>query len=196
MMQKNKRGKFNKYLNRIIIAIVIVLICFLVLIYILKSFIYPTHHFEIIKKEAAQNNVDPYLILAIIKTESGFDSLATSHKNAKGLMQIMDSTAEEINKDGNVVEGTDELNIYDENTNIALGCKYFGLLVSKYNGNYYLAICAYNAGMGNVDKWINEGIISDKLDSYDNSNNIPYEETKKYLKKVINSYKMYRVLYN
>ncbi len=194
-MQKNKSRKFNKYLNRIIIAIVIILICFLALMYILKSFIYPTHHFEIIKKEASKNNVDPYLILAIIKTESGFDSLATSHKNARGLMQIMDSTAEDINRDGEVVEGTDGLNIYDEATNIALGCKYFASLVTKYNGNYYLAICAYNAGMGNVDKWINEGIINNKLDSCDN-NNIPYEETKKYLKKVITSYKMYRMLYN
>lgn len=58
----------------------------------------------------------------------------------------------------------------------------------------YLAICAYNAGLGNVDKWIENGIVSENLDDY-NENDIPFNETKRYLKNVIKTYKMYKILY-
>ena len=82
----------------------------------------------------------------------------------------------------------------DEKINIALGTKYLSTLVKKYNGNYYLAIVAYNAGMGNVDKWLEEGIIDTNLKEYKNVD-IPFSQTKDYLYKVINSYKTYRILY-
>jgi soluble lytic murein transglycosylase len=176
----------------------ILLITFLIIILILigwlsvKTFMYPLKHFDIIKEEAAKNNIDPYLVLAIIKTESGFDKDVTSPKQAKGLMQIMDSTAQEMIQDSDI--NLDEDSIYDENVNIALGCKYLSSLIKKYNGNYYLAIISYNAGMGNLDSWIEEGIISEDLDSIKNVN-IPFSETKKYLKRVIVSYKIYRFLY-
>ncbi len=110
-------------------------------------------------------------------------------KEAKGLMQMMDSTATDID------DGIEEnYNIYDIDTNINLGCKYFSSLVDRYSGNYYLAICAYNAGIGNVNKWIQSGILTYEFDDY-SKNNIPFPETKKYLKKVINTYKIYRKLY-
>ena len=57
-----------------------------------------------------------------------------------------------------------------------------------------MAVCAYNAGMGNVDKWIEQGIVDKNLSEYINVN-IPFNETKKYLRKVISSYKLYRLLY-
>ena len=107
-------------------------------------------------------------------------------------MQIMDSTAEDIK---NKMETTTINNdLYNEEVNISLGCKYFSSLIDRYNGNYYLAICAYNAGMGNVDKWIDQNIITKNLNEYKNVN-LPFSETKKYLNKVISSYKMYRLLY-
>lgn len=187
--------KSKHFIKGLLIFFIIVACCIFTCIYILKEFIYPRAHFDIIKEEASKNSIDPYLILAIIKTESGFNKLATSQKNAKGLMQIMDSTAEEINNNAEVVEDINEANIYDENINIALGCKYFSDLVNKYEGNYYIAICAYNAGMGNVNKWLEQGIISKDLDNYKNIE-LPFNETQKYLKKVITSYKMYRLLYN
>ena len=108
-------------------------------------------------------------------------------------MQIMDTTASDINSEINVVDDVNE-NLYDENVNIALGCKYFSNLVNKYNGNYYIAICAYNAGMGNVDKWIEQGIINKDLNNYKDIS-LPFKETENYLMKVIIRYKMYRFLY-
>lgn len=185
----NKKGFFK-------VLIVIIITLFVIFVtgrFLIKSFVYPLNHFDIVKDEAAKNNLDPYLVMAIIKTESGFKKDATSNKEAKGLMQIMDSTANDINNKTNIVDEVGD-NLYDENVNIALGCKYFSSLINKYNGNYYLAICAYNAGMGNIDKWIEQRIIDSNLNEFRNVN-LPFSETKKYLKKVMTSYKMYKVLY-
>ncbi len=194
MRRNNDKKKKRNLLKTTVMMIILIVLIFLAGVYILKKFFYPTMHFDIIKSEAAKNNVDPYLILSIIKVESGFDQNALSNKNAKGLMQIMDSTAKEINNNINVAD-TIEDNIYNIDINIALGCKYFSTLINKYNGNYYLAICAYNAGMGNVDKWIEQGLVSDKLDEYKNVEDIPFIQTRNYLNKVVSAYKMYRVLY-
>ena len=131
--------------------------------------------------------------MAIIKTESGFKKDATSNKDAKGLMQMIDSTATDVNNRTNIVDEVGD-NLYDENVNISLGCKYFSDLVKKYSGNYYLAICAYNAGMGNVDKWLEQGVLEKDMDCIKDVS-IPYKETEKYLKKVMGSYKMYKMIY-
>lgn len=187
-----KTNSNKNLIKRITIFISIVIIILLSILWILKTFVYPLKHFNIIKEESGKNNIDPYLVLAIIKAESGFNKNVTSAKQARGLMQIMDATAEEMNESENL--DLNKESIYDENINIALGCKYFSSLIKKYDGNYYLAIIAYNAGMGNVDKWLKDGIIANNLDDIAN-NNIPFKETKNYLKKVINYYNVYRKLY-
>ena len=187
---KNKKEKFLKCCT--ILFLTIIIICILSIV-MLKKVFYPLTHFEIVKTEASKNNIDPYLVMAIIKTESGFKNEATSNKEAKGLMQIMDTTAHDVNSEIKVVDDVNN-NLYDENVNIALGCKYFSNLINKYNGNLYIAICAYNAGMGNVDKWIQQGNIDKNLNKYKNIN-LPFKETENYLRKVIVRYKVYRILY-
>lgn len=181
-------------MKKVICILFVLIILFWIGIMVLRTFVYPVKYFDVIKQEATKNNLDPYLVLSIIKAESSFNKDATSNKNARGLMQIIDSTAEEINNKINSGDNNDKSDIYDVNVNIAFGCSYFASLVERYDGNYYLAICAYNAGLGNVDKWINENIISTKLDEYENIS-LPFKETEKYLKKVMNSYKMYKILY-
>lgn len=190
---KNNDKKRNKPIKFGIFIIVLVAAFFLT-IWAFKTFVYPLTHFSIVKEAASENSLDPYLILAIIKTESGFNENAKSNKDAKGLMQMLDSTANEVNDNINIVDSVDD-NIYDADVNIKLGCKYFSNLVKRYDGNYYLAICAYNAGMGNVDKWLENGYIEKNLDEYKNVN-LPFEETSKYLEKVISSYKIYVKLYS
>ena len=185
--KRNKPIKFG-------IFIIVLVAAFFLTIWVLKTFVYPLTHFSIVKEAASENSLDPYLILAIIKTESGFNENAKSNKDAKGLMQMLDSTANEVNDNINIVDSVDD-NIYDADVNIKLGCKYFSNLVKRYDGNYYLAICAYNAGMGNVDKWLENGYIEKNLDEYKNVN-LPFEETSKYLEKVISSYKIYVKLYS
>ncbi len=187
------KEKSQKTTISFIVFLLIILLAIFTSIYILKKYVYPLTHFDTVKQASKDNGLDPYLVLAIIKTESGFNQNATSNKQAKGLMQILDSTASDVNNEINIVDNVND-NIYDIDVNINLGCKYFSSLVKRYNGNYYLAICAYNAGMGNVDKWISAGIIDSNLSDYKNLN-LPFNETSNYLKRVMKSYKLYKILY-
>ena len=110
--------KTKKFINIVAISLIITLCFFKIGIGILKIVGYPLNHFDIVKEEASKNNIDPYLVMAIIKTESGFNKEATSNKKAKGLMQIIDTTANDVNSQINVVDNVNE-NLYDEKVNIA-----------------------------------------------------------------------------
>lgn len=191
MRRRSKRKNSFKNIIKFIITFIIVLfIIFFTTKCILKHFIYPVNYLDNVVTANKENNtkVDPYLILSIIKTESGFNEKAVSSKNAKGLMQIMDSTANDVDS------SSSDKDLHDASTNIKLGTLYFSNLIKKYSGNYLLAICAYNAGMGKVDSWIENGTIDDNFNEQDISK-IPYKETKNYVSKVISSYKMYKILY-
>lgn len=157
---------------------------------ILKK-IYPTKYSEYVYKYSEEYGVDPILVFAIIKAESNFNPNVVSSSNAIGLMQLMNSTAEELaNKDGiNFMKGA---SLYNPELNIQLGTKYFSNLMKEYNNNYLLALTAYNAGIGNVKKWIEQGIIKE-----DGSNieNIPFKETNNYVRKIIRDYKIYKSIY-
>ncbi len=186
--------KIKRILKISAVIILTVLILIFILNIILKKFIYKTNYLNIICESTSDYLIDPYLILSIIKAESNFNENAISGKEAYGLMQILFSTASDVNNEIDVVENLDKNNICIPKNNITLGTKYLNNLIKRYNGNYYLAICAYNAGFGTVDKWITSDIISDNF-NFNDINNIPYKETKYYLKNVINNYKMYKILY-
>ena len=174
----------------LIIIFLILVVCGFIGI---KTYVYPLEYKDEVLEYSQKYNLDPYLVFAVINAESGFDKHATSSKNARGLMQITESTAKEVNES---TQSTDEINdttIYDVDVNIEIGCNYLASLISRYNGNYYLAICAYNAGIGNVNKWIEAGIISSTLDTTDI--NLPFKETTNYLKKVISNYEVYKKIY-
>lgn len=152
--------------------------------------IYKTDYSTYVEKYAEEYNVDKYLIYAIIKAESNFDENAVSNKEAKGLMQLMYSTAEEIAEkiDLNITEES----VMEPDININLGTKYISILIQKYE-NVGLALTAYNAGSGNVDKWIEENTL--KKDGSD-IENIPFTETNNYVRKILRDYKIYKELYN
>ena len=102
----------------------------------------------------------------------------------------MDNTAADLAKELNL-ENFEVSMLYDPETNIMLGTKYFDKLLTKYNEHYYLAIAAYNAGIGNVDNWINKGIIDADAS---NIENIPYKETNMYVRKTVKAHKVYEEL--
>lgn len=151
--------------------------------------IYKLEYSEYVEKYAKEYDVDKYLIFAIIKAESNFDQDAVSHREAKGLMQLMYSTAEEIAKKVNV--DLNEENILEPDININLGTKYISMLIQKY-GNINLALAAYNAGSGNVDGWIEKRTL--KEDGSD-IENIPFTETNNYVRKILRDYEIYKKLY-
>lgn len=166
------------------------LITFLVIIVIIIRKIifnntYKIEYKEYVTESANSYGVEEALIYSIIKNESGFNEKATSVSNAQGLMQIMYSTAQEVSKKNNIE--LDEEKILNPEINIKIGTIYISNLISKYK-SLELALAAYNAGSGNVDKWITQGIINDDAS---NIENIPYKETNLYVRKVIRDYKIY-----
>ncbi len=146
--------------------------------------IYPIKYEENVKEIAQETGVDELLIYSIIKAESGFESNVKSTSGAIGLMQVMLPTAEEI---------AEELGIQDlTETNIKIGTHYFAMLLKEYDNELNLAIIAYNAGMGNVNTWIAEGIINEDGTDIEN---IPFAETKMYVKKILQNYEIYKEIY-
>jgi len=159
-------------------------------IFIMKK-MYPKTYSEYVFKYADEYGVDPLLVFAVIKAESNFKDSVVSNRNAKGVMQLMDKTAEEVAGNIMVEQGFRAEMLFDEETNIKIGTKYLSELMEKYQ-NYYVAVAAYNAGIGTVDKWIQTGII--KPDGSD-IENIPYKETNNYVRKIIRDYGIYTDLY-
>lgn len=153
---------------------------------ILVKVTYPEKYTNYVEKYAKEYNIEKELIYAIIKAESNFREDAISSKEAIGLMQILESTAKDVAKSIELEINREEL--IKPEININLGTKYISLLIDKYN-NLELALAAYNAGIGNVDRWIEEGTI--KADGTD-IENIPYKETNNYVRKVMRNYKVYK----
>ena len=142
-----------------------------------------------IYKYSEKYNVDPLLIASIIKVESDFDIEAHSNQNAKGLMQLLDDSAKHSAEIIGEEYYPDKLKDVDYNLN--LGVAYFDYLYRYYN-NVDLALAAYNGGIGNVDKWIEEKKI-DKNDP--DPTTIPVEETRQYVIKIDSNYDLMKVFY-
>ena len=146
---------------------------------------YPKKYSYEVEKYASEYGIEKNLIYAIIKAESNFNEKAISRRNAKGLMQLMYDTAEDIAKIINLE--IDEEKILEPDTNINIGTKYISILINKYK-SIEVALAAYNAGSGNVDSWIANGTI--KADGSD-IENIPFKETNNYVRKTLRDYKIY-----
>jgi len=156
--------------------------------------LYPIKYENYVEENAQKYNIDKYLIYAVIKAESNFNENAESSQGAKGLMQLMENTAKDILKktdDISIKEDEVKSKIVEPQYNIALGTKYISLLKEKYE-NIELALVAYNAGSGNVNNWIEQGIIEK-----DGSNieNVPFKETNNYVRKILRDYQIYKDLY-
>ena len=172
-----------------IVLILCTIIAFLNIPLRIQKIIYKKDYEEYVQKYAQEYNVDENLIYALIKAESNFNSNAKSSKDAIGLMQLMESTAQDVCKKTDLQISSDELSekLLEPDININIGTKYLSILIQKY-GNIEIAITAYNAGIGTVDTWIEKGIIN-----ADGSNveNIPYKETNNYVRKILRDYKIY-----
>lgn len=180
----------GKGLKRMTIFFVIIAVgLFALYMYFMVN--YPLSYQILIKKYSDEFNVDPYLIAAIINVESKYDKNAISKKDARGLMQISPITgkwaSEELNIDDFDVE-----DLFDPELNIMIGCWYLSILSQEFDNNLPLMLAAYNAGSGNVVKWLQDEKYSDDGESL---KDIPFAETKDYVKKVQRNISIYRVLY-
>ena len=178
----------------------IILIIFLIVVVLVVIFrdnllkiIYPKKYDNIITTYAEKYDVDKDLVFALIKSESDFNSDVKSNKGAIGLMQLMKQTAIEIAPtiDLKIQNNEMEENLLNPEININIGTKYLQTLLEKYN-SIELALTAYNAGAGNVDKWIEQGLLEE-----DGSNieKVPFKETNKYVRSILRDYKIYKKIY-
>lgn len=157
----------------------------LALNFLMYSVYYPVKYSKEISLASAEYSVEEPLIYAIVNAESSFDKNAVSFKGAKGLMQIMPSTAEAIA--AALEEPFSEQYLFDPETNIRYGTYYLHILLTQFNLDE--AICAYNAGPSKVRSWLRSEKYSSDGSCLDV---IPYPETQEYLRKVkknINYYK-------
>ena len=156
------------------------------------TFFYPLPHQEYVYKYAAQYNLDPYLVFAVIKAESRFKPEAESKRGARGLMQIMPDTARWIAEQMKMEEFEEE-KLLDPETNIRMGCWYLSNLSGEFEGNTPVIVAAYNAGRGNVSQWLQLQIWDGEQK---NSENIPFPETRNYVKTVLTDYEIYGIIYS
>lgn len=151
---------------------------------------YPRKYYEQVAAMSSEYDVPEAIIYAVIKIESDFNENAVSSAGAIGLMQIMPSTFEWLTNDV-LKENLTKDFLNDPNVNIKYGVAMLSRLY-KYYGNWKTVLAAYNAGMGNVNKWLDDRSISDR---FGNLKNIPFEETRRYVEKVSNAIKVYNKLY-
>ncbi len=147
---------------------------------------YPLRYPELIYEYSHKYDLPPEAVCSVIKTESGFRTEATSRAGAKGLMQLMESTADWA-ADEVGMEDYSYDKITNPEVNIELGCWLLSSLIKKYDGDFEKALCAYNAGSGNVDRWLS-GEESGRLDA------IPFSETEAYLCKVKRHMTAYKLI--
>ena len=134
---------------------------------------------EILKRS---KKVDPLLVLALIRQESAFDQYARSHANARGLMQLLPSTANTMSRRISAQK------LYDPQTNINLGITYLEKLFERYNGRTEYVLAAYNAGPHRVDDW-SERISTSPLLFMEY---VPYKETRNYVSTIMRNYYWYK----
>jgi len=142
----------------------------------------------------SEMSIERALTLAITRQESEFDPNARSSANALGLMQLLPGTAKEVAKKNSMTFSKDRLS--DPQYNMTLGSLYLARLISSYDGSYIMAIAAYNAGPGNVRRWVREfGTPGNDTDNAINwIEKIPFYETRNYVQRVLENLQVYRNL--
>src|SRR5215218_5320074 len=151
----------------------------------------PLRHEDIIRQQAADKSLDPSLIAGVIYVESRFRD-QTSRAGAKGLMQILPSTADYIARKSGGTRFT-QGDLATPQLNIAYGTWYLRYLLQHYHGNELLALAAYNAGEGKVDQWYREA--SARGEDFEAATHIPFPETRSYEGSVLEVRARYRQEY-
>ena len=185
--------KLSKIFN--VKAVLLILVAAIVLGLVASSLIslaerifFPQKYKELVFKYADKYAVPRELVFAVIKTESGFDPNALSNQEAMGLMQLLQSTAEDMAKNY-LNENPDTINLYDPETNIKYGTYYLQYLFSLF-GSWEKAIIAYNWGLGRLRNFIdNHGYTEGDYDS------IIEKEPRNYIKKVTYYWEKYKEIY-
>lgn len=157
--------------------------------YIIET--HPLKYQTYVEKYAAQNDIDKYLVYAVIKTESGFKTDAVSNVGARGLMQIMEETFDWI-KYKRDDEDAVYFDMYNAQKNIDYGCWLLGYLYEEF-GTIEATAAAYHAGRGTVNQWLSDARYSPDGVHLEV---IPTPDTAHYVNKIKNALQTYKKLYD
>ena len=152
---------------------------------------HPINYEEIVSRYSEKYNVPKDLLFAVIKVESNFDPQAMSSAGALGLMQMMPKTFEELTTK-HLCENLPFESLTDPEVSIRYGTYYLAYLYRYFDYNWHNAIAAYNAGLGNVSRWLKS---SENVDENGNLVRFEYKETRSYVHKVEQARTMYQELY-
>ena len=157
-----------------------------------EEIIYPQQFENHVTENSVKYNIPEYVIYAIIKTESDFKTTAVSSAGAMGLMQMMPDTFFWLTGSEHLGENLSEEALFIPGVSIRYGTYYLDYLYKKFDRNWDNAFAAYNGGEGNVAKWLADPRYSDGEGGL---KDIPFKETKNYVKKVNNAIEKYKELY-
>ncbi|MBA4371211.1 MAG: hypothetical protein C0418_06520 [Coriobacteriaceae bacterium] len=179
-----------KALYRLLVAGVVLVLAVSAFVFLkgpafLQRRYYPLRYEHEIAAASERHRVSPYLVAAVIESESGFDASVVSEAGAVGLMQVLPSTAEELERRG-LAAPSKGATLSDPAVNIEYGTAYLRYLVERYH-EIETAVAAYNAGPGRVDVWAEQG--GDIREAID------YPETRHYVVKVVRARERYEELY-
>ncbi len=154
---------------------------------------YPRGFSRHVEQYSRMHKVDPAIVYAIIREESRFQVGSVSSAAARGVMQLIPPTATQVAQSLGL--GNMPLHeLYEPETNIALGVKYLSQLLNRFDGRMVFALASYNGGPSNVERWLKT--CPDEVADEEFLNAITFSETRRYAQKVLASYRIYKWLYS
>jgi soluble lytic murein transglycosylase len=191
----NRRARRQRLIRLVIYGVIVIVIAFVAVfittgrtvVPVVSERLFPIRYTDEIAAAAKMYSLDPYLVAAVVKTESGYDPKAVSPAGAVGLMQLMPETADWITGLGDW-QGVRHPDLNSPADNIQLGSCYLSYLADMYDGSTLLALAAYNAGPGIVSDWA----AAAGGEALFRPEDIQYDETRSFVKKV----EHYRGLYS
>lgn len=158
----------------------------------LWTLLYPQEFWTLVRRDAALNHLDPYLVMALIRQESGFNAKAVSGPGARGLMQLLPPTARTLAGGSRRSPHRRAAgNLLNPAYNLRAGCSYLAQIIREFNGNLEQALAAYNAGPDRVHEWLNGHTYSEDAEFVES---IPFPETRAYVETVLRDAAVYRRL--
>ena len=189
-MSENRNVNKFKLLSLLLILSVIFIIIIVNAVKLGIQTVYPRQYVDLVEDNAEEFEIDTALLYALIKTESGFDKNAVSSVGAKGLTQITPDTFSWLQtKTG---EEYEEDKLFEPEISVYYGAYFLDMLLEEFN-NTETALAAYHAGRGKVNEWLADPRISPDGEILEN---IPYEDTEKYVKRVIKNTEKYKEIYD
>ena len=192
--QKARRSR-QKRLRRLAVLLVLAVCAALLLPSLWKRaerMLYPRKYEALVERWADTYDLDPLLVDAFIRTESGFDPQATSTVDARGLMQMTEETFIWLRSKIAPDEGLLFANLYDPETSIRFGCYYLHLCMERYNGDVATAAAAYHSGWGTVDALLQ---MEEHSADGETLQGFPYNQMNHYVKKITSCYARYQRIY-